>query len=275
MRVSILRTGVAVLPSAFLMAGLLLASPSAQAQIMSFKEDFHSNTLPAGLEQPGFSPIYANGAVTFPNNDRRYLQTVANYNNTNFIAEVTVTVNNGSGGNGIAFFGLGSGVASYFYGEPRVSPTTYVRLFPDDFHGGAVGITTSTAESIGNVFNAAGQGTHRVRITWDRVTKTFTVAIQKNYTGGPFSPTATIVLTPDNEAFGDTNTRIYFGGAGNAVFDDLLVLALNGTPGATDCHGQSASGIVHQFGSMDTAASALGLPAVSALQNVIYSFCGN
>ena len=176
----------------------------------------------------------------------------------------------------MGFFGLGTGVASSFYGEPRQSPTTYGRIGPEDFNGGFVAITNSSDESIGgNIYNAAGDGTHRVRITWNHVTKTFTFAIQKNYTGGTFVPTSTIVLTPDLEAFGDTNTRIFFGGAGNSIFDDLLVLALGGTPGVIDCHGKTVSGLAQQFGGIDYAASALGFTSVSALQNIIQGYCGN
>ena len=244
----------------------------------SFKADFNTNVLPSTLEESGPSPIYADGAVTFPdswNESRRYLRTKANYNTTNFIAELTVTIQGGYGGPGIAFFGLGAGVAEYdFYSEPRVPPTTYTRLEPDDFGDGALSITTSSLENIGNIVEAAGDGTHRVRIIWDHVNRTFTVAIQKNYTGGPFSPTSTIQAVVD-ESFGDINTRIFFGGAGYSVWDDLLVLALNGTPGKSNCHGQSVSGLTQQFGGMKEAASALGFASVDALQNEIRDFCGN
>ncbi|MBI2687818.1 MAG: hypothetical protein HYX27_16025 [Acidobacteria bacterium] len=276
MRLSILGTSAsALLPAAFLAAGFVLAPSLAQAQSTSFKETFNNNALPTTLEQLESSPNYSGGVVTFPASERRYLQTVANYNTTNFIAEVTVTVSSGYGGSGMGFFGLGSGIASYFYGEPRLSPTTYARIAPNDFYSGFVAITTSSAESIGNIYDAAGDGTHRVRITWNHVTKTFTVAIQKNYAGGPFTPGSTIVLTPDNENFGDTNSRIFFGGAGNSVFDDLLVLALDGTAGAIDCHGKSVSGIVRQFGNTNNAVSSLGFASVDALQQMITGFCGN
>lgn len=243
-----------------------------------FKEDFNTNALPTTLEESGPSPIYADGAVTFPdywNESRRYLRTKANYNTTNFIAEVTVMIQGGYGGPGIAFFGLGAGVADpNFYFEPRVPPTAYARVEPDDFDDGALSITTSSLEHIGNIPEAAGDGTHRVRIVWNQVTRSFTVAIQKNYTGGPFSPT-TIIRTVSQESFGDTDTRIFFGGAGNVVFDNLLVLALKGTPGKNNCHGLSVSALTRQFSGMDHAASALGFASVDALQNVIRDFCGN
>jgi hypothetical protein len=266
---------VAVAAAGFFASGFVLTPSVAQAQATSFREDFNSNALPATLEESGPSPNYAGGVVTFPNDDRRYLRTNANYNTTDFIAEVTVTVSSGSGGNGIGFFGLGSGDAdSGFFSEPRVPPTAYVRIAPDDFGDGFVAITTSSQENIGSISGAAGDGTHRVRITWNQATQSFTVAIQKNYTGGAFSPTS-IIGTVVPEAFGATDTRIFFGGAGDSVFDDLLVLSLAGTPGMGNCHGKSVSALARQFRGMAHAALALGFPSADALQNVIQGFCGN
>lgn len=265
-----------LLPAALLAAGLFVAAPSGQAQSASFAENFNAGSLPSSLEAASGVPTFSGGTVNFPgSNDynRTYLQTIANYNNTNFVAEVTVKVATCCGGTGAAFFGLGQGVPSYWFHEPRNSPTTYVRIAPDDF-GAFFAITTSTTENIGTA-TAAGTGTHRVRLTWDHVAKSFTAAIQKNYTGGTFTPTYTIALAPDNEFFGDTNTRIFFGGAGNSTFDDLRVVALAGTPGQKNCHGKSVSALAGQFGGTDHAASALGFDSVDALQSLIQGFCGN
>ena len=253
-----------------------LVLSSAQAQPTSFKADFNANVLPATLEESGPSPIYTGGNVTFPepwNESRRYLRTKANYNTTNFIAEITVTVQSGYGGPGMGFFGVGSGVGDpNFYFEPRVPPTTYARISPYDWGDGFVEIVDSQQEHIEQIIEAAGDGTHRVRITWNHVTRNFTVAIQKNYSGGPFSPTATIG-TVSQESFGDTNTRIFFGGAGYSVWDDLLVVVLSGTPGDKKCDKQSIATLVQQFGSIDRAALALGFASAADLQSVIQDFC--
>lgn len=273
----VIRTLLAAWAAAGLFAsGFVLTPAVAQAQATSFREDFNSNALPATLEESGLSPDYAGGAVTFPNGDRRYLRTIANYNTTNFIAEVTVTVSTGSTGNGMGFFGLGSGVADHcFFLEPCVPPAAYVRIAPDDFGDGAM--TTSSQETTGSISGAAGDGTHRVRITWSQAIKTFTVALQKNYTGGAFSPSS-IIGTVIQESFGATDTRIFFGGAGNSVFDDLLVLTLAGTPGMRNCHGKSVRALARQFGGifggLDSAALALGFPSADALEDVIQGFCG-
>jgi len=46
-----------------------------------------------------------------------------------------------------------------------------------------------------------------------------------------------------------------------------------GTPGQTNCHGQSLSALAHQFGNVDAAASGLGFSNVQALQNAFDLFC--
>ncbi len=46
-----------------------------------------------------------------------------------------------------------------------------------------------------------------------------------------------------------------------------------GTPGAEDCHDVTISGLAEQFGSVNSAASALGFSSVQALQNSFRAFC--
>jgi hypothetical protein len=46
-----------------------------------------------------------------------------------------------------------------------------------------------------------------------------------------------------------------------------------GTPGQPNCHGQTISALAHQFGGIDSAASALGFSSVQALQNGFSLFC--
>ena len=47
-----------------------------------------------------------------------------------------------------------------------------------------------------------------------------------------------------------------------------------GTPGFSNCYGQSVSALVRQFGGLNAAAAALGFTSVGALQNAILAFCG-
>jgi hypothetical protein len=53
----------------------------------------------------------------------------------------------------------------------------------------------------------------------------------------------------------------------------LTTLAFAGTPGRLNCHGESVSALVRQFGGLDAAASALGFASVQALQDAIREFC--
>jgi hypothetical protein len=46
-----------------------------------------------------------------------------------------------------------------------------------------------------------------------------------------------------------------------------------GTPGFSNCHGQSVAALAKQFGGIDAAATALGYTSVKALQNAIKAFC--
>lgn len=57
------------------------------------------------------------------------------------------------------------------------------------------------------------------------------------------------------------------------VFTPAVTFA--GTPGFSNCHGESVSALAQQYGSMKSAATALKYPSVKALQNAIRAFCGN
>jgi len=46
-----------------------------------------------------------------------------------------------------------------------------------------------------------------------------------------------------------------------------------GTPGQANCHGKTVSALAHEFGGIDTSASALGFSSVGALQDGIKLFC--
>jgi hypothetical protein len=47
-----------------------------------------------------------------------------------------------------------------------------------------------------------------------------------------------------------------------------------GTPGYTNCPGQSAAAITKQYGSLPAGAAALSFPDVPSLLNAIQTFCG-
>jgi hypothetical protein len=153
------------------------------------------------------------------------------------------------------------------------APNIYVRVSPDDFTTN-VSVTNGTTEHINTTPDAGGSGTHRVRIIWNHVTKEFTFAIHRYYTGGPFVATSTLAPVVATDTFGATSSRIFFGGAGNVSFDDLVVFTgLAGTPGEKNCHGKSVSELALAYGSIENAALVLGYASVDALQDSIKAFC--
>lgn len=244
----------------------------ARAAGLSLVEDFSSNALPDTLEESGGTADFSGGTAYFPDYGRRYVRTIATFDTTPFVAEATVTISNDYGPDGMAFFGLGAGdPAWWFFDEPREAPTTYVRIAPDTF-GGTFSMTTSAAENLGST-TTAGPGTHRVRLTWNPLTSTVTAEIHQNYAGGPFVPTAAIAEVVA-EPFGDTNTRIFFGGSGDVVFDDFEVTALEAVaPGAKNCVGKTVSALANTYGGIAQAAEAFGFPSVQALQAYIQATC--
>jgi hypothetical protein len=254
-------------------AGVLSA---ALIQGDSIAETFDDDLLPATLETTGAAPSVAGGAVVYnTDDDRGYTRTVGNYDTTGFVAEVTVTVAAGFGGEGMGFFGFGAGEPNDgFWGEPMTAPSIYARIGPDDF-GPFVGITDGYTEHIGDTPGEAGDGTHRLRITWNPATQAFTFAIHQHYAGGPFVPTTTIGPVTVTDTFSPTDSRIFFGGAGNATFDNLWVLTIAGTPGQSSCLGVSRNALAREFGGLAHAASSLGFDTTAALQSALNAYCGS
>ena len=52
-----------------------------------------------------------------------------------------------------------------------------------------------------------------------------------------------------------------------------ITIPAAGTPGQANCHGESISGLAEQFGSLSSAASALGFSSVQGLQDSFRAFC--
>jgi hypothetical protein len=75
---------------------------------------------------------------------------------------------------------------------------------------------------------------------------------------------------------GDGNTAIV-GGALDDFAGAAWVFAqpvFAGTPGKSNCHGQSVSALARQYKGLNAAAAALGYADVSALQSAMMAFCG-
>lgn len=172
--------------------------------------------------------VQASGASTFSGTidaARAYLRTnKSDFHNTSFVAEVNVTVNNGSG-NGCAFVGLGAGIPdSGFYQEPRTTPVNYLRLAPSDFSSGYLTFNENAVSS--TVANPGpGNGTHRVRLIWDAATRRLQTDVDANSTSGVFIRDYGRVNYSSATGFAAGTGRLFVGGAGGVSFGPLSVRA--------------------------------------------------
>jgi hypothetical protein len=57
------------------------------------------------------------------------------------------------------------------------------------------------------------------------------------------------------------------------TFSAVVPPVFAGTPGKSNCHGQSVSALARQYGGLNNAAAALKFSSVSALQNAIEDYC--
>lgn len=207
-----------------------------------FSENFNATTVTNDLSVPtGWTfgtdstphGVAQNNASEYdPDSDsfvtpRTYIATAAtNYNTVDFTYEITFVV--GGGGDGIAFFGIGSGQPNPdFYGEPYGA--FFLRQFPDSFGGGATGWTISTPSDPGNpsennfASSAGGDGTYRAQLL--KSGGSLTLGIDADYTGGPFAADFAVTQSLADLGFLDaTNSRLFFGTASSVTtFDNLSI----------------------------------------------------
>ena len=140
-------------------------------------------------------------------------------------AEITVTLK-GGGGNGCAFFGMGAGTPDpKNFNEPTSVPSLAFRFGPSDFAGGNVTASVNgvaTGEQL-----PLGDGTHRVRLTWDAANRRAWLDIHPNWTdGAAFTPTRSMFLPVVAVAFGNDG-HLFAGGAGGVSFSALKTRPLS------------------------------------------------
>src|SRR4051794_28716417 len=187
-----------------------------------YKVQFDSSGAKFGVGQP-------------VNVGRNYMRTIAtDYANTSFVSEVTITSSDIDTQN--AYVGLGSGNANndffrtpdfqtqsasiLYWGENEVANPTVEIVRNNDGQGGDVAETA--APGLGN-------GTYRVRLTYDWFQKTATFAFDLNYAGGPFTPDLTapaasvFSLYTSGTGFPQEPGRIFFGGDLGTTFKDFQV----------------------------------------------------
>ncbi len=211
---------------------LLSASASAPAQVL-FSEDFDSGTLPPSLEVIGPSVAFTGGVAVFPSSqadgsDRTYLRTVSGAFATlgSYVAEVTLVLPTNSTGTG--FFGLGSGARNPVFSFEPAGPTVNLRVNPNQIASGFTSYSDGQASPGSSIpLGTAGSGTHRLRLTWDFVTRTASFEIDLNYTGGPFvADLASGLINGADNGFDGANAHLFLGASGGNSFDNFTVRAV-------------------------------------------------
>jgi hypothetical protein len=175
------------------------------------------------------------GVGQLVNVGRNYMRTVAtDYDNTSFVAEVTITTPDIDNQN--AYFGLGSGDANndFFRTPDRGSPAASIMYWGENE------VDTPTFQIVRNndgqsgdaALPAApgfGNGTHRVRLAYDWFQKKATFSLDLNYAGGPFTADVTapavsvLSLYTSGTGFFSEPGRIFFGGDLGTTFKDFAV----------------------------------------------------
>ncbi len=204
-----------------------------------------SSTLGETEDPPG-SGITINPTINFDaagahfgdllpgNNGRNYIRTNdADYANVSFVAEITFEA--GFIDFTDVYFGMGAGniapaAASYtpdwqtlnssvmYWGESEIAVpdvTVYVNNNGD-------GPSTYTPAPL------LGDGTHRVRLSYDRYKQAATFSFDFNYAGGPFTadttaPAADVSALYGSDGWTTEPARIFFGGDENLVLKDFQV----------------------------------------------------
>lgn len=216
---------------------MIVATTTAQADLVPFVDNFDSGELGANLVVTGGpgSLTFSNGellaGIDGSNDDGRiFVGTTetgfAGPNVTGFVAEITTTIIAGETNADTAFFGLGPGLPAGRFFEPTEGPVAVFGV-RDDNAGGNANTTLlgdfAAGESGGaaGVAGEPGPGTHRLRLTYDGTT--LQLSQQLNLTGA-FVDTFSIDVS-DN-GFDETNSRIFFGGSNEAIFDDFAIVSV-------------------------------------------------
>ena len=218
-----------------------------------FADNFDSNALGTNLEISGegrgvgaslpsisFSggQLLA-GAAGAGDLGRIYVGTVdTNYAGptvTSFVAEVSITINNGDTNADSVFFGLGSGTPGGNFDEPQGAPAAFFGVRDDNADAGngeslfgdlnASGVGSAGRQTFAN--GDTGAGTHRFRLSYDAVAGTLEFSQQINETGAFVFASS---LDVSDNGFDDTNSRIFFGGSNEATFDNFEVVSVTTIP---------------------------------------------
>lgn len=188
-----------------------------------------------GTNQIDFSANGAAFGTGLPNNDgRNYIRTTAgDYANYSFVAEITVSLPNIEEQD--VYYGFGSGQANpdFFRIADLGTPAASVMYFGENEVAtpNLEALRANNGTSISSILNPAtglGNGTQRIRLTYDWFTKSAVYAFDLNYAGGAFAADLTVPTVNALDNYSPTGwpaepARIYFGGDEGATFKDLQV----------------------------------------------------
>ena len=208
-------------------------------------ENFNANTQPGSMLTSGSGVSFNSGSVAF-NGGRSYLRTTqSDFFNFDFVAEVTLST-----GGDISFFGMGAGTPAAPWSEPD-GASINLRLHPSSIAGGrsdAVGATlVPYAFTQFNTFGYLGSNSaQRLRLTWDATTKQAQFAIDNSYNGTFVADAMSALIDGSSLGLNGTNSSIFFGGAGNARYDNFVITssAPVATPDSAATFGLILAGLV-------------------------------
>ncbi len=231
-----------ILALGFVALGVGLGSAPA-ATILD--ENFNANTQPGTMLTAGSGVTFNSGSVAF-NGGRSYLRTAqSNFFNFDFVAEVTLST-----GGDISFFGMGAGTPAAPWSEPD-GASINLRLHPSHIAGGrsdAVGASQMPYAFVQfNTFAYMGSNpAQRLRLTWDATAKQAQFAIDNSYNGIFVADATSALIDGSNLGLNGTNSAIFFGGAGNARYDNFVITssAPVATPDSAATFGLILAGLV-------------------------------
>jgi uncharacterized repeat protein (TIGR03803 family) len=146
-------------------------------------------------------------------------------------------------------------------------------LFGTTVLGGANNHTVGGTRLGGTVFEIAKTASGYA----STATVLYSFCAEPNCTDGA-NPQGGLIADASGNLFGTTSGGVNGGGTVFEITGSGFVVPgappmFAGTPGKSNCHGQSVSALARQYGGLNGAAAALGYSDVSTLQSAIMTFC--
>jgi hypothetical protein len=238
--------------------------PATQTAVTAAGFNF-SNSQGAQEDPPGtqIDPtiVFSSSGATFGslfsgNEGRNYMRTVqSDYATTSFVAEISIEVVDMDLQD--VYFGLGSGTANpgLFYTPDWGTPVSSVMYWGESEDIGSIDppptldvfrtYDRNELDVYTPIPDLPPDGTHRIRITFDRYARTFVLGFDINYAGGAFAAdvsTAPMDVSPlfNGTGWNTEPSRIFFGGDDGMVIKDFQVTVSGTAAKEGDFNGDNA-----------------------------------